>query len=178
MKIKNVNIVNFRNYEKLDINFSDGINIFIGLNGSGKTNLLESIYVLALTRSHRAYTDKNLIKSEKDFLKISGLIDSKETNKTLEIYITQKRKRVSINKFTLKKVSDYISNFIVILFTPDDLELIKGSPGERRKFLNIEIDGVKDVFLRRPFSFFDVDYTENTVSILVKILGKVSKKLS
>jgi DNA replication and repair protein RecF len=139
MRIKNINIVNFRNYEKLDISFSDGINIFIGLNGTGKTNLLESIYVLALTRSHRVYIDKNLIKRDKEYLKINGLIETKNVSKKLEIFISQKGKRVSINKFTLKKVSDYISNFIVILFTPDDLDLIKGSPGERRKFLNIEI---------------------------------------
>ena len=105
MKIKNISILNFRNYEKIDIDFSDGINIFIGLNGTGKTNLLESIYTLALTRSHRAYTDKNLIKNGKDFLKINGCIETKESIKKLEIYYNQKGKRVSINKFTLKKVS-------------------------------------------------------------------------
>lgn len=155
MKIKNINIANFRNYEKLDINFSDGINIFIGLNGTGKTNLLESIYVLALTRSHRAYTDKNLIKSDKEFLRISGLIETKKSNKKLEIFVSQKGKRVSINKLILKKVSDYISNFVVILFTPDDLELIKGSPGERRKFLNIEIGQ-----LDNKYFYYLNDYNE------------------
>jgi DNA replication and repair protein RecF len=155
MKIKNINIINFRNYEKLDISFSDGINIFIGLNGTGKTNLLESIYVLALTRSHRAYIDKNLIKSEEEFLKINGLIETKDINKKLEIFINQKGKRVSINKLTLKKVSDYISNFAVVLFTPDDLELIKGSPGERRKFLNIEIGQ-----LDNKYFYYLNDYNE------------------
>lgn len=155
MKIKNINILNFRNYEKLDINFNDGINIFIGMNGSGKTNLLESIYTLALTRSHRAYTDKNLIKNGKDFLKISGHIETKDNNKKLEILISPKGKRVSINKVILKKISDYISNFIVILFTPDDLELIKGSPGERRKFLNIEIGQ-----LDNKYFYFLNDYNE------------------
>jgi len=155
MKIKNINIMNFRNYENLSINFSDGINIFIGLNGTGKTNLLESIYVLALTRSHRAYIDKNLIKINKDFFKIRGVIETKGTDKNLEIFINQKGKRVSINKFILKKVSDYISNFIVILFTPDDLELIKGSPGERRKFLNIEIGQ-----LDNKYFYYLNDYNE------------------
>jgi DNA replication and repair protein RecF len=155
MKIKNICINNFRNYEKLNMNFSDGINIFIGLNGAGKTNLLESIYVLALSRSHRAYIDKNLIKNGENFLKITGLLEKKESNKKLEVIINSKGKRVSINKIAFKKISDYISNFVVILFTPDDLELIKGSPSERRKFLNIEIGQ-----LDNKYFYYLNDYNE------------------
>lgn len=139
MIIKDLSIYNFRNYEKIYLEFNDNINIFVGLNGAGKTNILESIYVLALTKSHRSYNDKNLILKDKSSLKIIGDIITKEKNKKMEIVINSRGKRVSINNLAVKKVSEYISNFDVILFCPDDLELIKGSPSERRKFLNIEI---------------------------------------
>ena len=147
MKIENIEIHNFRNYENLKIEFNDNINIFIGNNGEGKTNILESIYVLAITKSHRSYIDKNIITNGKNIMKISGKIDSINGEKSLEIVMNQKGKRVSINKNICKRVSDYISNMSVILFSPDDLELVKGSPSVRRKFLNIEIGQLDNKYL-------------------------------
>ena len=76
MKLTKLDIVNFRNYSKLSLDFSDNINIFIGNNGEGKTNILESIYVLAITKSHRSYIDKNLITNNKNILKINGRVSS------------------------------------------------------------------------------------------------------
>ena len=147
MKIENIEIHNFRNYENLKIKFNDNINIFIGNNGEGKTNILESIYVLAITKSHRSYIDKNIITNGKNIMKINGKIDSINGEKSLEIVMNQKGKRVSINKNICKRVSDYISNMSVILFSPDDLELVKGSPSIRRKFLNIEIGQLDNKYL-------------------------------
>ena len=147
MKIKNIEIHNFRNYEILNINFNDNINIFIGNNGEGKTNILESIYVLAITKSHRSYIDKNLITNNKNIMKITGKIITLGGNKNLELIMNSKGKRVSINKVVSKKVSDYISNMSVVLFSPDDLELVKGSPNIRRKFLNVEIGQLDNKYL-------------------------------
>ena len=147
MKINNIEIHNFRNYENLKVNFNDNINIFIGNNGEGKTNILESIYVLAITKSHRSYIDKNLITNNKNIMKINGKISTLNGNKNLELVMNQKGKRVSINKVVSKKISDYISNMSVVLFSPDDLELVKGSPGVRRKFLNIEIGQLDNKYL-------------------------------
>ena len=155
MKISNVEIHNFRNYEKLKLDFNDNINIFIGNNGEGKTNILESIYVLAITKSHRAYIDKNLITNNKNIMKINGNIKTINDNKNLELYMNSKGKRVSINKIVSKRVSDYISNMSVVLFSPDDLELVKGSPNVRRKFLNIEIGQLDNKYL-----YYLNDYNE------------------
>ena len=155
MKIKSIEIRNFRNYEKLNINFNDNINIFIGNNGEGKTNILESIYVLAITKSHRAYIDKNLITTNKNLMKINGKIETLNGNKTLELLMNDEGKRVSVNKVVQKKVSDYISNMSVILFSPDDLELVKDSPSIRRKFLNIEIGQFDNKYL-----YYLNDYNE------------------
>lgn len=147
MKINNINIYNFRNYEQLSIDFNNNMNIFIGNNGEGKTNILESIYVLAITKSHRAYIDKTLINNTKNIMKLNGNISTNKGDKTLELLMNNKGKRVSINKVIYKKISDYISNLIVILFSPDDLDLIKGSPGVRRKYINIEIGQLDNKYL-------------------------------
>lgn len=155
MKINNIDIYNFRNYERLNINFSENINIFIGNNGEGKTNILESIYVLAITKSHRSYMDKNLITTSKNIMKIKGKVDTLKGIKNMELVMSNKGKRVSINKVVSKKVSDYISNLSVILFSPDDLELVKGSPGIRRKYLNIEIGQLDNKYL-----YYLNDYNE------------------
>ena len=139
MIIKKIKLLNFRNYEKISLRFNKGINIFIGSNAQGKTNILESIYVLALTKSSRTTTDLNLINFNKDFTKIIGTVHKDGFNNELEVFITANDKKVIKNKTQIKKISDYISNLNVILFTPDDLEIIKGSPSIRRNLLNIEI---------------------------------------
>ena len=147
MRINSINIYNFRNYEQASIDFNDNINIFIGNNGEGKTNILESIYVLAITKSHRVYIDKTLINLSKNIMKLTGKIITNKGEKTLELLMNNKGKRVSINSVVYKKISDYISNLIVILFAPDDLDLIKGSPGVRRKYINIEIGQLDNKYL-------------------------------
>lgn len=147
MKINKISLKNFRNYENLDLEFDDNINILIGNNGEGKTNILESIYVLAITKSHRSYIDKNLITTGKEITKITGKISTNSGNKTLEFILNNKGKKVSINNTTYRKISNYISNLLVILFSPDDLEIIKDSPGVRRKFLNIEIGQLDNKYL-------------------------------
>lgn len=147
MKINNISMYNFRNYSELSIDFNDGMNIFIGNNGEGKTNILESIYVLAITKSHRAYIDKTLINNSKNIMKLSGKISTNNGSKLLELLMNNKGKRVSINKIIYKKISDYISNLVVILFSPDDLDIIKGSPGVRRRYINIEIGQLDNRYL-------------------------------
>lgn len=147
MRINSIDIYNFRNYERAFIEFSDKMNIFIGNNGEGKTNILESIYVLAITKSHRSYIDKNLINNSKDIMKLSSNVFFANNNNNLELVMNNKGKRVSINNLVYKKISDYISNLVVVLFSPDDLDLIKGSPTTRRKFLNIEICQLDNKYL-------------------------------
>ena len=155
MKIKELEVRNFRNYRNLKVEFSDNINIFIGNNGEGKTNILESIYVLGITKSHRSYIDKSLITNNQSVMKIKGKIDTLNGKKELELLMNPKGKRVSIDSKVSKKVSDYISNMSVVLFSPDDLELIKDSPSVRRKFLNIEIGQLDNKYL-----YYLNDYSE------------------
>jgi DNA replication and repair protein RecF len=137
--LNNIKITNFRNYEKLEINFSKNINIFVGDNALGKTNIIESIYVLALSKSFRPVTDNNLIKLNKSSYQLLGNVQKKDFNDELKINYNNHVKMYYLNSKKSTKLTDYLSNMNVIIFSPDDLEIIKGAPDIRRKYLNMEI---------------------------------------
>ncbi|MBP3461670.1 MAG: DNA replication/repair protein RecF [Bacilli bacterium] len=139
MYISELKILNFRNYEILKLRLKKNINILIGDNGQGKTNLLESIYVLGLTKSHRSFIDNNLIKKNEKNCIIKGILNKDTIKTNLEIDMENKKKILKIDNNIMKKSSDYISKMNIIIFYPEDLELIKGSPITRRRFLNLEL---------------------------------------
>ena len=139
MILKNIKLKNYRNYENLDLELSPNINIIYGNNAQGKTNLLESIYVLAFTRSHRIFANDNLIMNQKNNCSIIGIVDDKGIDNNLKVNLLENQKKIYIDNQIVKKVSDYISKMNVIIFFPEDLYIIKGNPKERRKFLDNEI---------------------------------------
>ncbi|MDD3392046.1 MAG: DNA replication/repair protein RecF [Bacilli bacterium] len=146
MIIKTIGAINFRNYDFFKISLSPYINIFYGNNGEGKTNILESIYLLGITKSHRVNNDKYLIKKKHSNLKVQGTITNQNVSDSLEVIIDLKTKILKKNKKLIKTI-DYINTLNVIIFYPDDLSLIKGSPQERRKFLNVEISQLNKKYL-------------------------------
>lgn len=139
MIIKEISVVNFRNYETLSVSFKEGINIIYGENAQGKTNLLESIYFLGMTKSHRNFIDANLIHKDRSFFRIEGIIKSKTFDKKMEISYDNNRKKYKIDGNEEKKIHEYVTNMNLIIFYPEDLDLIKGGPEIRRRFLNIEL---------------------------------------
>lgn len=147
MYLKDIKISNFRNYDSLSISFEKGINIIYGNNGQGKTNLLESLYVLGMTKSHRSYIDNNLIKNNEKSFKIIGNLYENKIKTKLEITYDGNDKLLKIDSNQIKKIGNYISKMNIIIFYPDDLSLIKGSPNERRRFLNSEISQLYGEYL-------------------------------
>ncbi len=148
MILKKIELKNFRNYDKTIIDFDKKINIFTGDNAQGKTNILESIYVLALTKSYRVLVDKNLIKNGNNVCRIKGLINRDGITTNLDIKIGIKEKEVKINNKKIMRLMDYISNLKVIMFCPDNLDIVKGSPGIRRNYLNIELAQISVKYLK------------------------------
>lgn len=148
MILTKINLVNFRNYSKCNIKFHEKVNIFIGNNAQGKTNILESVYVLALTKSYRTNYDDILKKKGSDSYKIKGDIKIGKYLKNLSILVSNNDKKVFVNETNIKKISDYVSNFNVILFSPEDVETIKGSPSLRRDLLNIEISQLHQQYIK------------------------------
>ena len=139
MYLKRITLKNYRNYSNLKISFNKGINIIYGNNAQGKTNLLESIYVLALTNTFRNSTDIDLIMINKHFFKIDGLLKSSKLDTSMSISYDNVKKHMIIDNNEVYKISNYISTMNIILFTPDDLDIIKGPPLVRRNFLNTEL---------------------------------------
>lgn len=146
MKIDSLSLMNFRNYETLNISFGD-LNIIYGLNGSGKTNIIEAIYTLALTKSFRINNDKVMIKKGKIKAKIKGNVLKNGDENTFGVEISNDGKVVTINGEKQDKVSDYVSKINVILFNPSDTRLIDEAPMIRRKLLNIEISQIYKEYL-------------------------------
>lgn len=147
MILENIQLKHFRNYEDVSLKFSPNINVFIGENAQGKTNLMESIYVLAIARSHRASKDREMIQFEKDFAKISGRVQKNATNIPLEVILTKKGKRAKVNHLEQARLSDYIGHFNTIIFAPEDLELVKGAPAIRRRFIDMELGQMDAIYL-------------------------------
>ena len=152
MIIKKINLLNFRNYHKVSVNFDKRINIIIGDNAQGKTNILESIYFLALTKSYRTI-DMNLINHEFDFTRVKGEVKEDKLVKNLEVFINKDEKKVFINSNEIRKIADYITNMNVILVSPEDINILQGSPADRRNFLNIELSQISKNYINKYNEF-------------------------
>ena len=147
MKLTNLQLQNFRNYESVQLEFTDGVHVFIGENAQGKTNLMESIYTLAMTKSHRTTNDKELIGWNKEFATIKGTVEKTATKTNLELQFSKKGKIAKVNYLEQKRLSSYLGNLNVILFAPENLTLVKGSPQNRRKFVDMELGQMSSLYL-------------------------------
>ena len=153
MILRKLKLVNFRNYKSLNINLQKNINIIVGDNAQGKTNILESIYTLALTKSYRTTNDSNLIRLTQEKFIITGETKDEKIFKKLSLELYKGNKVAKINDNVINKISDYVGNLYVILSSPDDLQMIKGSPADRRNFLNIEISQLSSNYIKKYNEF-------------------------
>jgi len=140
MYIKDLHFINYRNYKKLDLNLCKGVNILTGDNAQGKTNVLEGIYYCSLAKSHRTNKDKELINWNSDNAYISINVSKVRLDKKIEIKIFKEGKKgANVNSVKITKIADLIGVFNVVMFSPEDLVIIKGAPASRRKLLDMEL---------------------------------------
>lgn len=147
MYLKNLKLHQFRNYDDITVDFSPAINVLIGENAQGKTNLLEAIYVLAMTRSHRTNNDRELIEFSKDAAQITGTVERQLGSLKLELDIGKNGKKAKANHLEKARLSEYLGQLNVILFAPEDLALVKGSPAVRRRFIDMEFGQISPKYL-------------------------------
>ncbi|MGL5689119.1 MAG: DNA replication/repair protein RecF [Weissella cibaria] len=147
MELLELKLNNFRNYQDLAVTFSPGVNVFLGPNAQGKTNLLEAIYVLALARSHRTTSDKELIGWEGKEAMVSGVVRRQYGKVPLSLAFTSKGKKARMNHLDQAKLGTYIGQLNVILFAPEDLALVKGAPTIRRNFIDREFSQMSPKYL-------------------------------
>lgn len=156
MKLTELNLHHFRNYNEAQVEFSPQINVLIGENAQGKTNLLESIYVLAMTRSHRTNNDRELIEFGKDAAQIKGTVQRELGSLKLELDIGKHGKKAKANHLEKARLSEYLGQLNVILFAPEDLALVKGAPTVRRRFIDMEFGQVSPKYLHDLTQYRDI----------------------
>ncbi len=142
MLITELELEKFRNYEKQKIEFSNNINIFYGDNAQGKTNIIEAIFITAFGKSFRTSKERELIKYKEDFLNISLKYKNKDREGNIKVQIADK-KNIFVNGLKIKKLSELLGNINIVLFTPDDINILKNGPAERRRFLDMMIGQIR-----------------------------------
>ena len=146
MLITNLKLQNFRNYEKLNLDFVDGINIIYGDNAQGKTNILESIFISAIGKSFRTNKDKELIMFNEEFARIEADFSKSDRDGKIKIDLNEK-KDIYLNGVKIKKLSDLLGNIHIVIFTPDDISILKNGPSGRRRFLDIFIGQLRPKYI-------------------------------
>lgn len=146
MYIKNIKLCNFRNYEQLDLGLNKNINIIYGDNAQGKTNILESIFLCSFGKSFRTTKEKEMIQFNKDSALVEILYQKKDRDGKVKIEIGAK-KQISVNGIKIKKLSELLGNINIVIFTPDDINILKNGPDKRRRFLNMMIGQLRPNYI-------------------------------
>lgn len=148
MYISSVELKNYRNYEEAFVTFKDGINILYGDNAQGKTNILESLYLCATTKSHRGSKDKELILFDAPEAHIRMMVNKKDVDHRIDMHLRRsKAKGAAIDGIMIKKSSELLGMVHMILFSPEDLGIIKNGPGERRRFMDMELCQLDKIYM-------------------------------
>ena len=148
MKIESLKLKNFRNYELLSLEFDKATNIFYGDNAQGKTNILEAVYLSGTTKSHRGAKDKDLIRFEQNESHIETVVEKNGINYQIDMHLKKNSpKGIAINKMPIRKASELFGIVNIVFFSPEDLNIIKNGPGERRRFVDLELSQLDKVYL-------------------------------
>lgn len=140
MFINRLSLKDYRNITSATLELTDGVNIFFGKNGNGKTNLLESVYICSTGRSHRTHNDKELIGFGCESAHIQLYVNKSTITDRIDVHLKKDEKKgVAINNLPIKKLGELFGILNVVIFTPEDLQLIKAGPSERRRFMDIEL---------------------------------------
>ena len=142
MLITELELQNFRNYSEQKIDFSKNINVFYGDNAQGKTNVIEAIFITAFGKSYRTTKEKELIQNNKDFFNINLKYKNKDRDASIKVQYSNK-KNIFVNGVKIQKLSELLGNLNIVLFTPDDIDILKNGPEERRRFLDIMIGQIR-----------------------------------
>ena len=148
MIIKSIELQNFRNYEDLNVSFDEGTNIFYGDNAQGKTNILEAVYLSGTTKSHKCSKDKEMIRFGEQESHIRTVVVKKDKEYQIDMHLKNNRsKGIAINKVPIKKASELFGILNMVFFSPEDLNIIKNGPAERRRFLDSELCQLDKIYL-------------------------------
>lgn len=149
MYLQKLKLDSFRNYDNLELEFDNNINVFVGNNAHGKTNILESIYISSITKSYRTVKDTECISFNKEYFSNKHIyIDDNNIKIDVEVYLDNNgTKQIKENGIKVSKYSDFIGKIPLVVFSPDNMNVIKGSPSNRRRFLDILISQISKKYV-------------------------------
>lgn len=148
MFIESIELLNYRNYGQLHIDFHEGTNVFYGDNAQGKTNILEAVYVCSTTKSHKGSKDREIIKFGEEESHIKMIVRRDHIPYRIDVHLKKnKAKGVAVNGIPIKKASELFGIVNVIFFSPEDLNIIKNGPSERRKFVDLELCQLNKLYI-------------------------------
>ncbi|MBQ3514176.1 MAG: DNA replication/repair protein RecF [Lachnospiraceae bacterium] len=147
MIVTSLQLADFRNYDFLDIHFDENTNILYGNNAQGKTNILEALYICVTTKSHRGGKDKEMIRFGKEEAHIKVMLEKKGIPRKIDIHLkNHKSKGIAIDGIPIKKSSELLGLLNIVFFSPEDLSIIKNGPAERRKFMDVELCQLNNIY--------------------------------
>ena len=179
MRIKRLKVENFRNLEKLDIEFSDGVNIIYGNNAQGKTNIIEAIYIFSFGKSFRANRDIELLKFDKEYFlsNIEIMKKDRELEMNFGFDKISNKKMIKVNGVIQKKISDIIGKLNVVVFKPEDIKIVTDAPSVRRKYIDYLISSISKVYLENITKYKKVLEERNNLLKEIKIKLKGNRVL-
>ncbi|MGI6552405.1 MAG: DNA replication/repair protein RecF [Bacillota bacterium] len=163
MHVKEIEIVNFTNYQHLHLSFHQRVNWFIGDNGQGKSNLIDAIYYLSMGQSYKQPRDLSLIRWNEDYFYLKGLISNKKGDQLVECAVSREKKIIKVNGQPLQKRKDLLGVFAAVIFTPDDLFFMKGGPEQRRRFLNQLLMQISPIYYDNLLGYHRILYQRNSL---------------
>lgn len=176
MYIKKIKLKNFRNYEEQEVKLDPNINIFYGDNGQGKTNIIESIFLCSIGKSFRTNKDKELIHLKEEFSSVEIEYEKKDRDGKIKIELNDK-KNIIINGIKIKKLSELLGNIHTVIFTPEDINILKDGPQKRRKFLDIMIGQLRPNYIYYLNNYMKVLEQRNNYLKQIKIEKKPDELL-
>ena len=154
MYIESLELKNFRNYEELSIVLDPGTNILYGDNAQGKTNVLEAVYLCGTTKSHRGSKDKEMIRFEQDESHIRMMVKKDGVSHKIDMHLKKnKAKGIAIDGIPIRKAAELFGIVNLVAFSPEDLNIIKNGPSERRRFMDLELCQLNKVYLQELTSY-------------------------
>ncbi len=148
MKIKRLELTSFRNYESLELDFDEGSNIFYGNNAQGKTNILEGIFLSCTTRSHKKSKDREVIRFGDEEAHLRVYIEKKDIEYKIDMHLKRNQKKyIAVNNQPIKKAAELLGIANIIFFSPEDINMIKSGPSERRRFVDMDLSQLDSMYL-------------------------------
>ena len=178
MIIKSLELKNFRNYESLGIAFDAGTNILYGDNAQGKTNVLESLYVSGTTKSHKGSKDREMIRFDAEEAHIRTVVEKNGVDNRIDIHLKKNSaKGIAVNGIPIRKAGELFGILNLVVFSPEDLNIIKNGPAERRRFLDSEICQLSRLYMIELANYNKVVAQRNKLLKEISFSGRMADTL-